>query len=182
MNVLKNIFIVLTILIMNNLTAQKRENCRYIKTPTGYLMVLRQGDDVIANIENLAKTEKIPSASFTGIGFASDVTFGFYDFNAKKFNPKTFNKVEMGSLTGSVAWNEKGPSIHVHGVATDDKFNAYGGHILSIHVGTGSMEIYINVNDQKLERKVEQPLNANVLQLNCPKLQSASPWRGALRK
>lgn len=169
MNVLKNIFIVLIILIMNNLTAQKQENCRYIKTPTGYLMVLRQGDDVIANIENLAKTEKLPSASFTGIGFASDVTFGFYDFNAKKFNPKTFNKVEMGSLTGSVAWNEKGPSIHVHGVATDDKFNAYGGHILSLHVGTGSMEIYINVHDQNLERKVEQPLNANVLQLNCPK-------------
>jgi len=30
------------------------------------------------------------------------------------------------------------------------------------------MEIYITVNDKKLERKVEQPLNANVLQLNCP--------------
>lgn len=169
MNVLKNIFIVLIILIMNNLTAQQKDNCRYIKTPTGYLMVLRQGEDVIANIENLAKSEKIPSASFTGIGFASDVTFGFYDFNAKKFDPKTFNKVEMGSLTGSIAWNDQGPSIHVHGVATDDKFNAYGGHILSLRVGTGSMEIYINVNDQKLERKVEQPLNANVLQLNCQK-------------
>lgn len=169
MNVLKNIFIVLIILIMNNFTAQQKDNCRYIKTPTGYLMVLRQGDDVIANIENLAKSEKIPSASFTGIGFASDVTFGFYDFNAKKFDPKTFNKVEMGSLTGSIAWNDQGPSIHVHGVATDDKFNAYGGHILSLRVGTGSMEIYINVNDQKLERKVEQPLNANVLQLNCQK-------------
>lgn len=169
MNALKNIFIVLIILIMNNLTAQQKDNCRYIKTPTGYLMVLRQGDDVIANIENLAKSEKIPSASFTGIGFASDVTFGFYDFNAKKFDPKTFNKVEMGSLTGSIAWNDQGPSIHVHGVATDDKFNAYGGHILSLRVGTGSMEIYINVNDQKLERKVEQPLNANVLQLNCQK-------------
>jgi len=88
---------------MNNFTAQQKDNCRYIKTPTGYLMVLRQGDDVIANIENLAKSEKIPSASFTGIGFASDVTFGFYDFNAKNFDPKTFNKVEMGSLTGSIA-------------------------------------------------------------------------------
>jgi predicted DNA-binding protein with PD1-like motif len=130
-------------------------------------MVLRQGDDVIANIENLAKIENIPSASFSGIGFASDAPFGFYDFKAKKFNPKTFNKVEMGSLTGSVAWNEKGPSIHIHGVATDEKFNAYGGHILSLHVGTGSMEIYVTVNDEKLQRKIEQPLNANVLQLNC---------------
>ncbi|ALR29387.1 MULTISPECIES: PPC domain-containing DNA-binding protein [Chryseobacterium] len=167
MKLLKSIILLFTILIMNIFSAQQKEICRYTKTPTGYLMVLRQGDDVIAHIENLAKTENIPSASFTGIGFASDVTFGFYDFNAKKFNPKTFNKVEMGSLTGSIAWNEKGPSIHVHGVATDDQFNAFGGHILSLHVGTGSMEIYITLHDKKLERKVEQPLNANVLQIKC---------------
>lgn len=60
-------------------------------------MVLRENDDVLAQIENLAKIENIPSASFTGIGFAREVTFGFYDFQAKKFNPKTFKKVEMGS-------------------------------------------------------------------------------------
>lgn len=153
---------------MNTIFAQQKDPCRYIKTPSGYLMVLRQGDDVLAHIENLAKAENIPSASFTGIGFAAEVTFGFYDFEAKKFNPKTFKKVEMGSLTGSIAWNEKDPSIHLHGIATDEKFNAFGGHLLSLHVGTGSMEIYITVNDKKLERKVEQPLNANVLQLNCP--------------
>ncbi|SEW48048.1 hypothetical protein SAMN05421841_3700 [Chryseobacterium wanjuense] len=169
MNLLKTFTLLITIFMMNTFSAQQKDTCRYIKTPTGYLMVLRQGDDVIAHLENMAKTENMPSASFSGIGFASDVTFGFYDFNAKKFNPKTFNKVEMGSLTGSIAWNEKGPSIHVHGVATDDKFNAYGGHILDLHVGTGSMEIYVTVHDQKLERKVEQPLNANVLQLNCLK-------------
>lgn len=152
---------------MNTLSAQQKEICRYTKTPTGFLMVLRENDDVLAQIENLAKTENIPSASFTGIGFAREATFGFYDFQAKKFNPKTFKKVEMGSLTGSIAWNDKGPSIHVHGVATDDKFDAYGGHLLSLYVGTGSMEIYVTVHDKKLERKIEQPLNANVLQLNC---------------
>ncbi|MGO4710616.1 PPC domain-containing DNA-binding protein [Chryseobacterium sp. 2TAF14] len=111
MKALRNIFIVLTIASITNLKAQQKDQCRYTKTPTGYLMVLRQGDDVISQIENMVKTEKIPSASFTGIGFASEVTFGFYDFNKKKFNPKTFNKVEMGSLTGSIAWNEKEPSI-----------------------------------------------------------------------
>lgn len=169
MNCLKWMSFLLIMITMNTLSAQQKESCRYVKTPSGYLMVLRQGDDVLSHIEDLAKAENIPSASFTGIGFAADVTFGFYDFEAKKFNPKTFTKVEMGSLTGSIAWNADGPSIHVHGVATDEKFNAYGGHILSMHVGTGSMEIYVTVNDKKLERKIEQPLNANVLQLNCPK-------------
>jgi len=152
--------------------AQQKDSaskCRYVKTATGYLMVLREGDNVIESIEKLVKEEKIPSGNFTGIGFAQEVTFGFYDFNLKKFNPKTFNKVEMGSITGSIAWNGEKPSLHIHGVATDDQFNAYGGHILSLKVGTGSMEVYVTLNNEKLERKIEQPLNANVLQLPCIK-------------
>lgn len=143
------------------------KKCRYTKTPNGYLMVFREGDNVLKGIENLAKEQQIPSASFTGIGFAQEVIFGFYDFNQKKFNPKTFHKVEMESLTGSIAWSAGQPSIHIHGIATNDNFDAFGGHILSLKVGTGSMEIYITTNREKLERKIEQPLNANVLQLNC---------------
>jgi len=138
---------------------------RYIKTPTGYLMVLREGDNVFAQIEEMAQKEKIPSANFMGMGFAGTVTFGFYDFDKKQFNPKEFSRVEMGSVTGSIAWNENKPSLHVHGVATDQNFQAYGGHVLSMTVGTGSMEITVIVHNQMLERKIEQPLNANVLQL-----------------
>ena len=164
-------YILLLLLAFNLAQAQKNdaEKCRYTKTPNGFLMVLREGDNVLEMVENLAKEQKIPSANFTGIGFAQQATFGFYDFNEKKFHPKTFNKVEMGSLTGSIAWSGEKPSIHLHGVATDDKFDAYGGHILELKVGTGSMEIYVTVNPEKLERKIEQPLNANVLQLPCIK-------------
>ncbi|WP_343586513.1 PPC domain-containing DNA-binding protein [Flavobacterium sp.] len=162
---------IVLLMSLNFANAQQKdaEKCRYTKTPKGYLMVLREGDNVLELIEKLAKEQNIPSANFTGIGFAQDATFGFYDFNQKKFHPKTFNKVEMGSITGSIAWSGDKPSIHMHGVATDDKFDAYGGHILGLKVGTGSMEIYITVNNEKLERKVEQPLNANVLQLPCLK-------------
>lgn len=140
---------------------------RYVKTPTGYLMVLREGDDVFKQLEQLALKEKIPAASIFGIGFGGSATFGFYDFEQKKFNPKTFKQVEMGNLNGSIAWSEGKPSLHIHGIATDRKFKAYGGHLLALVVGTGSMEITVLVHGQELQRKVEQPLNANVLQLPC---------------
>lgn len=138
---------------------------RYIKTATGYLMVLREGDDVLKEIEEMAVKENIPAASFFGIGFADKATFGFYDFKKKVFKPKEFRKVEMGSLTGSIAWQQGKPSLHLHGVATGENFKAFGGHLLSLSVGTGSMEITVIVHNDKLERKIEQPLNANVLQL-----------------
>ena len=164
-------FLAISILYGGAVIAQAKDTvpgCRYIKNATGYLMVLRQGDDVMKELEKLGRLEQLPFASVTGIGFAHRVTFGFYDFERKKFNPKTFNKVEMANLTGSIAWSDGQPSLHLHGTATDEKFDAYGGHILELSVGTGSMEIYLHVQAQKLQRKVEQPLNANVLQLECP--------------
>lgn len=161
---MKTIFLMLILsFATTSLFAQDRE--RYIQTETGYLMVLREGDKVIDALENLAIEKQIPSANFSGIGFAGEATFGFYNFELKQFNPKTFHQVELGSLSGSIAWSGDKPSIHLHGVATDENFNAFGGHILNLQVGTGSMEIYITVHQQKLERKIEQPLNANVLQI-----------------
>lgn len=162
-------FFCCTVCLVNAQQKTTNSQCRYSKTAEGFLMVLREGDNVITSIENLVQEQQIPSGNFTGIGFAGEVTFGFFDFSQKKFNPKTFTKVEMGSLTGSVAWSDGKPSLHIHGVATDDKFQAYGGHILALEVGKGSMEIYITVNTEKLERKIDPSLGANVLQLPCVK-------------
>nr|WP_315598772.1 PPC domain-containing DNA-binding protein [uncultured Cupriavidus sp.] len=138
---------------------------RYIKTPTGYLLVLRMGDNVLDRLAAFAECEKIPSASLSAIGFAN-VTFGFWDAGKQQFNPKTYRDVEMASVVGSVAWKEGKPSIHIHGVAGDGKFDTYGGHILAMEVGTGSLEVTIAVHGQKLERAIDPLIGANVLQLS----------------
>lgn len=164
----KHIFYLL-LLIAVDVTAQSQPATeRYIKVPTGYLMVLRQGDTIIEEIEKLAEAENIPSATFTGMGFAN-ITFGFFDFKTKKYNPKEFKDMELASLTGSIAWQNGKPSIHAHGVVTGKDFTAHGGHILSGSVSTGSGEIMVTENDKKLERIKEEKLGANVLCLgNCP--------------
>lgn len=138
----------------------------YIKTPTGYLMVLHQGDNVIAGIEKLAEREKLPSGSITGIGFMRDVTFGYFDFAKKDFQPKTFHDVEIAGMTGSIAWKAGKPSVHLHAVAAGRDFAAVGGHVLTATVGTGSAEITIVAHDKQLERKVDPGLGVNVLQLD----------------
>jgi predicted DNA-binding protein with PD1-like motif len=138
---------------------------KYIKTPTGYLMVLRNGDNVIASLEQLAVREQIPSASFVGIGFMREATFGFYDFGKKAFDPKTFNNVELASLTGTIAWKEGKPSIHAHGTVTDGTFNGAGGHLLGLTVGTGSSEITVVVHPKRLDRFVDPSIGANILGL-----------------
>ena len=137
---------------------------RYIKTPTGFFMVLRQGDDVLAQLENIAMIEKIPSASYSGMGFVN-AKFGFFNFKTKEYEPKDFDSVELASMNGSIAWQNGKVSLHTHGTVTGKNFKAYGGHLLAATVGTGSVEITIVVHQQKLERIKEEPLGANVLNL-----------------
>lgn len=149
---------------VTNSFGQDKDRSRYTKTPTGFLMVLRQGDDVFKEIEKMSVAEKIPSASLTGMGFVN-ARFGFFDFKTKEFKPKDFNDMEMASMSGSIAWQKDKISLHLHGVVTDSNFQAFGGHLLAATVGTGSLEITVLVHDRKLERKLEQPLGANVLQL-----------------
>lgn len=138
---------------------------KYIETPTGYFMVLTHKDDVIEALSALAEREDLPSASFFGIGFAGAATFGFYDFDEKVFVPKTYVDMEMASLNGSIAWQNGKPSIHAHAANTGGDYQAVGGHILNLEVGTGSMEITILRHTKRLERRIEPSIKANVLQL-----------------
>jgi predicted DNA-binding protein with PD1-like motif len=146
-------------------TATGSQKPRYVKVPAGYLMVLQQGDSLIVELERFAKLENIPSANFTGMGFVN-MEFGFYNAKTKKFDPKEFKAVELASMNGTIATQKGKVSIHAHGVVTDKKFKAFGGHILNATVGTGSIEILIVVHDRPFERVFDEGLGANVLQIN----------------
>jgi len=161
------LYIFLFVILANGLALaqNKTQPPKYIKVPTGYLMLLRQGDDVLKELENFAVAENILSANFSGMGFVN-AKFGFFNFKTKEYDPKEFNDVELANMVGTIAWKDGKPSLHTHGVVTDKDFNAHGGHMLAATVGTGSVEILITPHDKKLSRVTEQPLGANVLNLN----------------
>lgn len=137
---------------------------KYIRTPTGFLMVLRQGDDVLRELEELAWRENIPSASLTGLGFGHP-TFGFWNAQTKTYAPKAFRDLELASLTGSLAWKDGKPALHLHGVGADKDFRPVGGHLLALEVGTGSVELTIVVHDKQLNRAEDPRNGATVLGL-----------------
>ena len=66
---------------------------------------------------------------------------------------------------GSLAWKDGKPLPHLHAVACDSSFAAYGGHLLALEVGTGSMEITITVHPHRLDRRTDEQIGANVLDL-----------------
>ncbi|MFD2029494.1 hypothetical protein ACFSKM_02500 [Ancylobacter dichloromethanicus] len=58
------------------------EPTRFISVPGGFLMVLRQGDDLFVHLEKLMRDEDIPAASVRGFGFVSTIRFGFFSISS----------------------------------------------------------------------------------------------------
>ncbi len=141
------------------------EPTRHIPVPSGYLMVLRQGDDVFAHLQDLMRDADIPSASIRGFGFAGKIRFGFFDFERRDYDPRDFTDLEVTGLTGSLAWKDGEPAVHAHANAAGPDFLTVGGHLLGMTVGRGSFEVAITVHDRRLERRMEDDIGANVLQL-----------------
>jgi predicted DNA-binding protein with PD1-like motif len=146
--------------------AEPAQAKKHIQSKDGFLMVLRQGDDVLEQLKQLARTENVQSATFTGFGFVH-ATFGYFDPSKKDYLPRELRDVELASLQGSLAWQDGQPSLHAHGVVTDREFRAYGGHLLALWVGSGSVELVITTRPDKLSRLKDPALGANVLSLEA---------------
>jgi uncharacterized protein len=138
---------------------------RYLATPTGYLMVLREGDDVIACLEAMTQAEEVPSASVAGFGFVEKARFGFFNHDKGGYDPGDFHHLEITNLNGTLAWKEGQPSVHVHASGGDVLYGVVGGHVLALTVGRGSFEITVTVHSERLERRTELSVGGNVLHL-----------------
>lgn len=73
--------------------------------------------------------------------------------------------LELTSLTGTLAWKDGEPAVHLHGTAGDDSFRTFGGHLLALEVGRGSLEISVLLIPTRLERAEDPGIGVNVLQL-----------------
>ncbi len=92
---MKNLLLLALMAFGFTVDAQDMQQKKYSKTPTGYLMVLTQGDNLFEHLEAFAKAENIPSANFSGMGFVN-ITFGFFDAKTQQYNPKDFKDMELG--------------------------------------------------------------------------------------
>ncbi len=137
---------------------------KYVHSENGYLMVLREGDDAFAHLTQLAVDERLQGATLTGFGFGH-ATFGYFDPALGDFVRRDFRDVELASITGSIAWKDGVPSLHLHGVSTDRTFAAHGGHLLALQVGRGSLELQIIARRTPLLRQRDETLGAEVLTL-----------------
>jgi predicted DNA-binding protein with PD1-like motif len=129
---------------------------RYTQRGGTYVLKIERGEAVIGAITDLCKSRKIENGSFSGIGAVKGLTCGYYALDERKYYFTDYDElVEVVSLTGNIALKEGEPFVHAHGVFTNTKNEAFGGHIKEMLSGV-VVEIVLEVFDAGIERAYDE--------------------------
>jgi len=135
------------------------------KIPTGYLVRLEKGEEIVESLISLANNEKIKGGFLYGLGAVKDVTLGYFDTAKKEYQKKDFDgDYEVTSLVGDIFYFEGKPGVHVHVNLSGSDFTTIGGHLFKAVI-TGTGEFFIHTTDEILKRKKDPSSGLNLLDL-----------------
>lgn len=116
-----------------------------------------EGEDLTEAIEKRVEESGIKSGIFFLIGSLKEVVLGYYtkgQYKSIQFN----GPLEIASCIGNIAVSEEGDIIiHAHLVVSNEKGEAFGGHLMkNSYVGATAELITIEGTGVKLQRKFDE--------------------------
>lgn len=123
-----------------------------------------KGEEILAQIKEIALKESIKSASVTALGATNDFTVGVYKIDEKKYYANTFQgSFEIVSLTGTINTMDGAFYTHLHMSAGNEKGEVFGGH-LNRAVISATCEMVITVIDGRVDRFHSEEIGLNLFQ------------------
>jgi predicted DNA-binding protein with PD1-like motif len=120
-----------------------------------FAIVFSAGEEAVSGLLWLAKSRKLSSAHFTGIGALSAATVGFFQIERQKYREIDIaEQVEVLALTGNIALDQGEPKVHAHIVVGRLDGSTLGGHLLSAQVRP-TLEIVMIESPRHLRRKFD---------------------------
>lgn len=119
-----------------------------------FALIFETGDEVMKNLLNFAKENRLGGSHFTAIGAFQEVTLGYFDWQRKDYNRiPVREQVEVVSLVGDVAEDDKGgPKVHAHVVVGRSDGLALAGHLLDGRVRP-TLELILTESPVHLRRR-----------------------------
>ncbi|MBO4211485.1 MAG: DNA-binding protein [Oscillospiraceae bacterium] len=124
---------------------------------------LDRGEEIVEQLQLLAKKEDLQLASVEALGAVNDFTAGVYHTAEKKYYSNQYEGAfEIVSLTGTITRMNGEIYQHLHISAGDDKGAVFGGH-LNRAVVSATCEMVIRVIDGAVERRQDPEIGLNLL-------------------
>lgn len=121
-----------------------------------------KGEEILAQIQEIAQQEHIRLASVTALGATNDFTVGVYKVDEGKYYANEFQgNFEIVSLTGTINTMDGEFYTHIHMSAGNDRGEVFGGH-LNRAVVSATCEMVIQVMDGEVDRAYDPETGLNV--------------------
>jgi predicted DNA-binding protein with PD1-like motif len=117
-----------------------------------YVLRLDPGEEVVASLRAFAHEVGIEAGVVTGLGSVDTVVLGFLDREGSEYVRRRFEeRMEVGSLTGSLSMEGERPFVHLHAVVAPQEMLAYTGHVHEARVAA-VLELYVTALPGRLDR------------------------------
>lgn len=121
-----------------------------------------RGEEILAAVREIARTENILLASVSALGATNDFTVGVYNVDEKQYHANDFKgNFEIVSLTGTINTMDGEFYTHLHMSAGDEKGQVFGGH-LNRAVVSAVCEMVITVIDGVVDRRFSEEIGLNL--------------------
>lgn len=127
---------------------------------------LLENDDLIEAIKKKAEESNIKAGAFILIGSIKQAVLGYYKDGEYK-NTLLEGPLEVASCMGNVALDEKGEVVvHAHVVVTNEKSEAFGGHLMrDSPVGATAELVIIEATEINMQRIFDEKTKLRLLKL-----------------
>jgi predicted DNA-binding protein with PD1-like motif len=127
----------------------------------------REDDDLAESIKKTAQQNNVKAGAIIVIGALRQVVLGCYR-NGEYVNTNLKGQFEIASCTGNLAIDEKGETVvHAHIVVSNEKGQAFGGHLQKGCVVRPTAElIIIEATGINLQRVLDERTKLKLLKLS----------------
>jgi len=127
---------------------------------------LLEYEDLAESIKNGAKKNGIRAGIFMLIGSLKHATLGYYK-EGKYQNVRLNGPLEIASCNGNIAVDEEGETtVHAHIVVSNEKGEAFGGHLMAGSiVGATAEMVIIEASGVALQRVFDEKTKLRLLKL-----------------
>jgi predicted DNA-binding protein with PD1-like motif len=138
---------------------------KYIQFADRFVIRLMKGEEILASLAEFAGQHGIEAAVLSGIGAVDHITLGYFDPEKRDYIREEFpDSHELASMNGNLSLLDGKPTLHVHATLADRQHRPLAGHMFSARVSV-TVEVVLTRLPGKMERKWEQEIGLNLLQL-----------------
>lgn len=123
------------------------------------------GEEVVEILKSICAENKIKSGKISAIGATNKVTIGIFKADEKKYYSTDLEgDFEITSIMGNISSMDGEVYLHLHVNLSDEKLNAFGGHLNSAII-SATCEFIIEDYDEEIDRFADEVSGLNLLKI-----------------